>query len=77
LVFVVLNFPTAGGSVAPELLPGFWRFLNHFWIGAVALDANRSILYFDGAGVGDDVLKLLAWLTARRPSLGRANPQTK
>ena len=44
LLFIFLNFPTTGGSVAPQLLPGFWRFLNHFWIGAAALNANRNIL---------------------------------
>jgi hypothetical protein len=61
LLFIFLNFPTTGGTVAPQLLPGFWRFLNHFWIGAAALDANRNVLYFGGAGVGTDVLKMLAW----------------
>jgi hypothetical protein len=62
LLFIFLNFPSAGGTVAPQLLPGFWRFLNHFWIGAAGLDANRNILYFGGAGVGADVLKILAWV---------------
>jgi hypothetical protein len=62
LLFIFLNFPSAGGTVAPQLLPGFWRFLNHFWIGAAGLDANRNILYFGGAGVGTDVLKILAWV---------------
>jgi hypothetical protein len=45
-------------------MPGFWRFLNHFWIGAAALDANRSVLYFHGDGVATDVLKILAWIAA-------------
>lgn len=62
LLFIFLNFPSTGGTVAPQLLPGFWRFLNHFWIGAAGLDANRNILYFGGAGVGTDVLKILAWV---------------
>ena len=62
LLFIFLNFPSAGGTVAPQLLPGFWRFLNHFWIGAAGLDANRNILYFGGTGVGTDVLKILAWV---------------
>ena len=61
-LFIFLNFSSAGGTVAPQLLPGFWRFLNHFWIGAAGLDANRNILYFGGAGVGTDVLKILAWV---------------
>jgi hypothetical protein len=64
LVLIFLSFPSSGGSVAPQLLPGFWRFLNHFWLGAAALDANRSVLYFGGSGVGTDVLKLIAWLAA-------------
>jgi hypothetical protein len=62
LLFLFLNLPSAGGTVAPQLLPGFWRFLNHFWIGAAGLDANHNILYFGGAGVGTDVLKILAWV---------------
>jgi Protein of unknown function (DUF3533) len=64
LVLIFLNIPSSGGAVAPQLLPGFWRFISHFWIGAAAMDANRSILYFDGSGVLHDVLKLLAWLAA-------------
>lgn len=64
LVLIFLNIPSSGAAVAPQLMPGFWRFLNHFWIGAVGLDANRSILYFGGSGVGHDVLKLLAWIAA-------------
>jgi hypothetical protein len=64
LVFIFLNLPSSGGSVAPQLMPGFWRFLSHFWIGAAGLDANRSVLYFHGAGVATDVLKILAWVAA-------------
>jgi hypothetical protein len=64
LLLVFLNFPSSGGTVAPQLLPGFWRFLNHFWIGAAGLDANRNTLYFSGAGVATDVLKILAWIAA-------------
>ena len=43
------------------LLPSFWHFLNHFWIGAESVNAERSILYFGGQGVGTDILRLLAW----------------
>lgn len=64
LVLIFLNVPSSGGSVAAPLLPGFWRFLSHFWIGAAALDANRSALYFGGSGVANDVLKMLAWVAA-------------
>ncbi|HYB27376.1 MAG TPA: hypothetical protein VEF89_12225 [Solirubrobacteraceae bacterium] len=64
LVLIFLNLPSSGGSVVPQLMPGFWRFLNHFWIGAAGLNANLSVLYFRGAGVGTDVLKILAWIAA-------------
>lgn len=62
LTLIFLNIPSSGSSVAGPLLPGFWRTLNHLWPGAPALDANRSILYFGGAGVGHDVLRMLGWL---------------
>ena len=32
LLLIFVNFPSSGGSVAPQLLPGFWRFLNHLQI---------------------------------------------
>jgi hypothetical protein len=60
-IFVFLNIPSLGATYTPELLPGFWRFLNHFWIGAETTNAERSILYFDGLGVATDMLRLLAW----------------
>jgi hypothetical protein len=60
-IFVFLNIPSLGATYTAEVLPGFWRFLNHFWIGAETTDAARSILYFDGQGVGGDLLRLLAW----------------
>jgi hypothetical protein len=61
-IFVFLNIPSLGATYTPELLPGFWRFLNHFWIGAETTNAERSILYFGGLGVAADMLKLLAWM---------------
>jgi hypothetical protein len=64
IVLIFLNLPSSGGSLAPQLTPGFWRFLSHFWIGAAGLDANRSVLYFHGDGVGTDVLKILVWVAA-------------
>jgi hypothetical protein len=61
-IFVMLDFPSAGGAISPVLLPTFWHVLNRFWIGGAAFDAFRSIVYFAGQGVGRDALKLLAWL---------------
>jgi hypothetical protein len=50
-IFVFLNIPSLGATYTRELVPAFWRFLNHFWIGAETTEAARSILYFGGAGV--------------------------
>jgi hypothetical protein len=60
-IFVFLSIPSLGATYTPTMLPSFWRFLNHFWIGAATTDAERSILYFGGLGVGTDMLKVLAW----------------
>jgi hypothetical protein len=58
---VFLNIPSLGATYTATLLPPFWRFLNHFWIGAETTNAERSLLYFDGSGAGTDLLRLLAW----------------
>jgi hypothetical protein len=60
-IFVFLNIPSLGATYTAPVLPGFWHFLNHFWIGAATVDAERGILYFGGLGVGTALLKLLAW----------------
>ena len=60
-IFVFLNIPSLGATYTATMLPSFWRFLNHFWIGAETVNAERSLLYFGGLGVGADLLRLLAW----------------
>jgi hypothetical protein len=61
-IFVFLNIASLGATYTSPVLAGFWRFLNHFWIGASAVNAQRSILYFDGQGAGTELLRLLAWV---------------
>ena len=61
-IFVFLNIASFGATYTPPVRAGFWRFLNHFWIGAQAVNAERSILYFGGQGAGGDILGLLAWI---------------
>ena len=63
-IFVFLNIPSLGATYTSTMLPSFWRFLNHFWIGAATTNVERSILYFGGLGIGTDLLKLLAWTGA-------------
>lgn len=60
-IFVFLNIPSLGATYTAPVLASFWRFLNHFWVGATTVNAERAILYFGGQGVGLDILKLLAW----------------
>jgi hypothetical protein len=60
-IFVFLNIASLGATYTAPVLSPFWRFLNHFWIGAQTVNAERSILYFGGQGTGTDILKLLAW----------------
>jgi hypothetical protein len=60
-IFVFLNIPSLGATYTSPVLPSFWRFLNHFWVGAQTVNAERAILYFGGQGVAMDILKLLVW----------------
>jgi hypothetical protein len=60
-IFVFLNIPSLGATYTRTMLPSFWRFLNHFWLGAETTNAERSLLYFGGLGVVTDMLRLLAW----------------
>jgi hypothetical protein len=60
-IFVFLNIPSLGATYTSPVLPSFWQFLNHFWIGAATVNAERAILYFGGQGVVGDLLVLLAW----------------
>jgi hypothetical protein len=63
-IFVFLNMPSLGATYTATMLPSFWRFVNHFWIGAETTNAERSLLYFGGLGVGTDLIRLLAWTAA-------------
>jgi hypothetical protein len=60
-IFIFLNIPSLGATYTSTTLPGFWRFFNHFWIGAEAVNAQRGILYFGGQGVGAYMFRLFAW----------------
>jgi hypothetical protein len=60
-IFIFLNIPSLGATYTAPVLPGIWRFFNHFWIGAETTNAERSILYFGGQGVATDLLRLALW----------------
>jgi hypothetical protein len=60
-IFVFLNIPSLGVTYTHPVLPSFMQFINHFWVGAAAANAERAILYFGGQGVAMNILILLAW----------------
>ncbi|MGW0188932.1 hypothetical protein ACWDV7_24610 [Streptomyces sp. NPDC003362] len=64
VLFVMLNFTSSGGLFRPELQNGFFGTLHAFWNGAGFVEGARSVLYFDGDGLGRSVWTLLAWLLA-------------
>ncbi|MGK9463551.1 hypothetical protein ACSLFT_26530 [Streptomyces sp. G6] len=62
VLFVMLNFTTSGGLFRPELQNGFFGTLHAFWNGAGFVEGARSLLYFDGDGLGRSLWTLAAWL---------------
>lgn len=59
-----LNFPSAGGSIPAAFLPGFFRWLHSWYFGAGAMESFRSIVYFDGHGLGRPLAQLVVWAVA-------------
>ncbi|MEU7043773.1 ABC transporter permease [Streptomyces varsoviensis] len=70
VLFVMLNFTSAGGVFRPELQNGFFAALHAFWNGAGFLEGTRGLVYFDGAGLGGHVWTLALWLVAALAVLG-------
>ncbi|MFC4909905.1 hypothetical protein [Actinomadura gamaensis] len=64
VLFVMLNFTTAGGVFRPELQNGFFASLHSFWTGAGFVEGVRSFVYFDNHNLGAHILTLALWLTA-------------
>ncbi len=62
VLFVMLNFTSSGGLFRPELQNGFFGTLHAFWNGAGFVEGARSLLYFDGDGLGRSLWTLAAWL---------------
>ncbi|WP_167133182.1 ABC transporter permease [Paramicrobacterium chengjingii] len=58
---VFMNLPSSGGTVPAPLLPPFWQGVHSFWFGSGALESFRSLVYFDGNGIGHWLFQLAAW----------------
>jgi hypothetical protein len=61
LLFVCLGNPSAGGTVPPELLPGFWRFFGEVLPNGAAVTAVRGAVYFPEASLATPLIVLAAW----------------
>ncbi|WP_182346706.1 ABC transporter permease [Tomitella gaofuii] len=69
MVAIFLNFPSAGGAIAPSMLPAAWEAVHSFWIGSGAIQAMQSVIYFGGNGAGHGLLILAGWLAVAAAGL--------
>ncbi|MBZ4320040.1 hypothetical protein [Streptomyces huiliensis] len=72
VLFVMLNFTSAGGVFRPELQNGFFAGLHGFWNGAGFVEGTRSLVYFGHSGLGGHVATLAVWLVVGLAVLGAA-----
>ncbi|WP_072803272.1 ABC transporter permease [Rhodococcoides yunnanense] len=66
---IFVNFPSAGGAIPASFLPPFWEAVHSFWIGSGAMQSMRSVIYFDGHGLGNGLIILGAWLVLAAAAL--------
>ena len=64
IVFIWLGSQGSSGASAWELLPWFTRAIGPYLPAGAGVDAVRAIVYFDGAGVGKDLLILAGYAVA-------------
>jgi hypothetical protein len=62
LVVVLVDLVSSGGPVGSDLLPDFYRWLAPGMPAGQLYSALRGSLYFNGAGIAQPTLVLLAWL---------------
>jgi hypothetical protein len=62
LLVVLIDLVSSGGPVGSQLLPDFYRWLAPWMPAGELYGGLRSVLYFDGAGVGRPVALLSGWL---------------
>lgn len=64
LLWVVFGMPASGLSLSIHTMPGFFQFLHGVLPLPAAGEAMRSLLYFDGSGLGSHLLTLAVWALA-------------
>lgn len=71
-LFVALSFTSSGGVFPPELQPGFFSWLNSFWIGGGFIDLLQHVVYFPEASIEKPVWIFIGWGIAALMSLAVA-----
>ena len=64
VLFLVIANPASGNGTAPELLPGFWRWIGQLMPPGAGGTGLRNTAYFDGAALGQPILVLTAYAVA-------------
>ncbi|MGB4777955.1 hypothetical protein [Microbacterium sp.] len=64
ITFVIIANPSAGGAVAPELLPPFYEFMGRWLPTGATVRALRDITYFPDALTPEPFLVLAGWVVA-------------
>lgn len=61
IVMLLGGMPASGGGLSLYMVPEFFQTLHHVLPLPQAIDIARQMVYVDGAGVGTNLLTLLAW----------------
>ncbi|MCZ2825865.1 MULTISPECIES: ABC transporter permease [unclassified Modestobacter] len=61
VVLMLAGVPASGGGLSLYMVPEVFRGLSEVLPLPAAVDAARSLVYFDGAGVGRDLLVIAVW----------------
>jgi hypothetical protein len=64
LLFLIIGNIASGAASAPELLPGFWRFVGEYLPPGAAATALRNTMYFDGVALLQPLLVLVVFSLA-------------
>jgi hypothetical protein len=64
VLFLVIGNPASGNGTAPELLPGFWRWISQLMPPGAGGTGLRNTSYFDGAALAQPILVLTAYAVA-------------
>ncbi|MFI7167186.1 hypothetical protein ACIBM3_32535 [Rhodococcus erythropolis] len=58
---IMLGIPASGAAIGIDMIPRFFSFLHPLLSTPASLESLKRILYFDGAGIGTNVVTLAMW----------------